>query len=118
MMHTFDLQRDIRISLLDKKRRLNERPTLAPISATFIRTKNIPRCFVTKLRSSYRGGQTNNLLNLSRTGPQIQSFQDEINKTILKESEPVVFSFEWLLIVIQMLTVSLVLFFVLRIFAC
>ena len=118
MMHTFDLQRDIRVSLLDKKRRLNERPTLAPISATFIRTKNIPRCFVTKLRSSYRGEQTNNLLDLSRTGLQIQSFQDEINKTILKESEPVLFSFEWLLIVIQMLTVSLVLFFVLRIFAC
>ena len=115
MMHTFDLQRDIRVSLLDKKRRLNERPTLAPISATFIRTKNIPRCFVTKLRSSYRGGQTNNLLDLE---PQIQSFQDEISKTILKESEPVLFSFEWLLIVIQMLTVSLVLFFVLRIFAC
>ena len=77
MMHTFDLQRDIRVSLLDKKRRLNERPTLAPISATFIRTKNIPRCFVTKLRSSYRGGQTNNLLDLE---PQIQSFQDEISK--------------------------------------
>ena len=113
MLHSFE-GRDF----LNEKRRLNERPILAPISATFIRTKNIPTCFVNNLRSSSSYGHTNMFFaNFNTTGQQLQTFPVENRKKILNENEPSLFSFEWFLIVIQMLTVSIVLLYVLRIFA-
>jgi hypothetical protein len=114
MLHSFE-GRDF----LDERRRLNERSILAPISATFIQTKNIPSCFVNKLRSSscYRDGHIFTEFN---TG-QLQTFPArapaENRKKILSESEPTLFSLEWFLIVIQMFTLSLVLLNVLRVFA-
>ena len=112
MLHSFE-GRDF----LDERRRLNERSILAPISATFIRTKNIPTCFVNNLRSSssYRGHRNIFFTELNSTG-QLQNFPVENRKKILSD-EPTLFSFEWFLIVIQMFTVSLVLLYVLRVFA-
>ena len=99
--------------LYNMQKRLNERPILAPMSATFVRKENISRGLVDQLRRS----KSTKLKQEKSINDKNFSISDQISSADIKlmflKNSKLSISAEWLLATFQMFTVSLILLFAL-----